>query len=122
MVNEIATTLEEFRPLLEKRIETLFQGKRPGHDTTGCCAAASAALLNVLRNEHPEVEWKFSGGFGSDQKLSTDAAIYLEMSRCPGGMRDQKGEWRGHFWIEGVLLSGQVIIVDITRFFGMDGD
>lgn len=114
MLNDITSTLEEFRPLLENRIASLFGGKRPGHDTSGCCAGASAALLKVLRAEYPEAQWKFTGGYGSDQKLSPDSATYLDLTMHPGGMLNRSGEWRGHFWIEGTLSSGQRVIVDIT--------
>jgi hypothetical protein len=115
MLDDIKETLELFRPLLERRIESLFGGQRPGDNTDGCCRGASGALLKVLRHRHPEVSWHFCGGLGDESQLSPGAEEYINVANFPGGFAGPEDDlWFGHFWVEGQLPDGRRIIVDTT--------
>ncbi len=115
MIDEIKETLELFRPLLESRIASLFDGKRPGDNTAGCCRGASGALLKVLRHRHPEATWQFCGGLGDESKLAPGAEEYVNLACFPGGFAGPEDDlWFGHFWVEGNLPDGRRIIADAT--------
>jgi hypothetical protein len=115
MRSELLDTLSEFRPILLKRVQSLFDGKRDPFDTSGCCRSGSAALLHTLRQAFPACSWSFTGGYGADNgPLNERAGEYLNLDHYPGGLIDQAGKWNGHFWVEGKLPDGSMVIVDAT--------
>lgn len=115
MIEDIQKTLAEFRPLLEEHVHSLFNGKRKPGDMTGCCRGASGALLKVLRERFPEAEWKLAGGYGTELGMPIEEAEeWLVTGAWPGGFNKSDGVWCGHFWVVGLLPSGQSVIVDAT--------
>jgi hypothetical protein len=115
MRTELQETLAEFRPILLQRVNALFDGTRAPSDTSGCCRGGSAALLQTLRHAFPDCTWAFTGGYGADMgPLNEHASDYLNLESYPGGLVDQEGKWRAHFWVEGRLPDGSTIIVDTT--------
>jgi hypothetical protein len=115
MKSELQETLAEFRAILLARCKTLFGENRDAGNTSGYCRSGSAALVQALRDKFPDCTWSFTGGYGDDTgTLNEHAKDYLDLEQYPGGLLDQDGQWRGHFWVEGKLPTGETIIVDVT--------
>lgn len=115
MLEDIKETANQFRPLLEEHVFRLFNEKRSHGDMKGCCSGATGALLKVLREQYPDVPWKFAGGHGNDMPHPGEIGNeYLVMTSWPGGFHAEDGTWYGHYWVEGTLPDGRSIIVDVT--------
>ncbi|WP_425952931.1 hypothetical protein [Ralstonia pseudosolanacearum] len=65
--------------------------------TAGSCLHASILLQQAL-DKFGDCETVVRGGDGSGD----------------GGARDMAGQWRGHYWVEGVTKDGCPFLADIT--------
>ncbi|MCZ7862722.1 hypothetical protein O9X98_15210 [Agrobacterium salinitolerans] len=111
--------LQCMRPLLEQHILE-FQGSTGNVFATrvvteGFCRGACAGLVFVLALADPAGMWRIVGGCGAEcEPLPAVAAKFVNASLFPGGMSDSRGQWRGHFWVEGELDCGTTVIADLT--------
>jgi hypothetical protein len=93
---------------------------------TDFCKGASLALATALRRGLPDGEWRIDGGWGSERMVFADDervthdAEWLNLASWPGGMQDEAGSWKGHYWVVGTF-GDEEIVFDLTADqFGHD--
>jgi hypothetical protein len=111
--------MERARSSLEAHIDEFEtrEGLRrlDGPLTSGYCRGACAGLVRLLALLDPSGLWRIVGGCGVEcDPLPANSARFVNPALFPGGMLDVRGDWRGHFWLEGILDCGTPVIVDFT--------
>lgn len=94
------------RSFLETAWMPLRAHGRPGAPSLGMCRLTSAFLARAL-SETTGVRWTVRGGAPASEADAWD----LRDGVPEGGMVDQDGMWRGHYWVED--LAG-TLMVDLT--------